>query len=399
MQLQVTEVGILTETLNLFIAAFSDGFERLRPAIGALLRILLTLDVLFFSILVLFDIEQVKSGFRKLLALSLWVYVIQDFDQHAKSVVNSLIQAGLTAAGRGQVNVFAVMNPSGILVQAFNVTEPLVTRLTAFRMIPSPTELVFIGLTLFFVMLAYGALALNALLAVLEYYLALAVAGILMPFGILQPTRWLALKPVSFLVSSGLKLMTVAFIMEIIGDVLKGITFGEDPDLRELLVMLIAAFTIAMMSWIAPQRFAAGFMAGSASMGGSDAIPILAGSAMMAARITGGSSRTVQSLQRSRATPLHAAPRVSQSLPAGGSGTASGSAVGSAGAASPAASPPKGGAPEAKPAESTANETAKASSTSATASASPSAEAASPPRRQTSKLLSSAVSESKSRKS
>src|SRR5687767_13511738 len=95
------EVGIVTEILNAFIGAFSGGFDRLRPAIGGLLRILVTLDVLFFAVMLLFGIEAIQNGLRKLLVLSLWTYVIQDFDGHATRVVNSLIQAGFTAAGRG----------------------------------------------------------------------------------------------------------------------------------------------------------------------------------------------------------------------------------------------------------------------------------------------------------
>ncbi len=270
------DIGILTETLNAFIGAFSSGFERLGPAISGLLRILIGLDVTFFCLMLLFDIEQLKNGFRKLLVLSLWTYVIQDFEGHATSVVNSLIEAGLTAAGEGGADPLLLLDPSRILEGAFAATEPLLQNMPDVGILDVVDNLA-VGLTYILIMMAFGALAANAFLAVVEYYMALAVAGILMPFGVLGPTRWLAMKPVSFLVASGIKLMVIAFVMAIIGDVLGNLRFeGEEPTLRELWTMVFAAGTVALLAWVAPQRLAAGFMAGAASLGGSDAMPFVA---------------------------------------------------------------------------------------------------------------------------
>lgn len=281
------EIGILTEILNLFIGAFSGGADRLRPAIGGLLRMFVTLDVLFFALMVLFDIEPVKGGLRKLLTLSLWTYVIQDFDSHANNIVNSLVRAGLTAAGQGGMSPQTLLNPSAIMDGAFVATQPIADHMLEVSLLSINGTYILFGFTYIFMMIAYFILALSALIVVIEYYMALAITGILMPFGVLAPTRWLAMKPVSYFVSCGLKMMVISFIMAVSRDVLGGIRFAsEEPSLREMWIAVCAAGTISMLAWVAPQRMAAGFMAGSAALGADNAVSHAAGVAGGAAWVT-----------------------------------------------------------------------------------------------------------------
>lgn len=281
------EIGILTEILNLFIGAFSGGADRLRPAIGGLLRMLVTLDVLFFAIMVLFDIEPIKGGLRKLLTLSLWSYVIQDFDSHANNIVNSLVRAGLTAAGQGGMSPQTLLNPSAIMDGAFAATQPVADHVLNVGLLSINGTWVMFGVTYILMMIAYFILALSALIVVIEYYMALAITGILMPFGVIGPTRWLAMKPVSYFVSCGLKMMVISFIIAVSRDVLGGIRFAsEEPSLREMWIAVCAAGTISMLAWVAPQRMAAGFMAGSAALGADNAVSHAAGVAGGAAWVT-----------------------------------------------------------------------------------------------------------------
>jgi type IV secretion system protein TrbL len=290
------EVGMLTEILNKFVDAFSGGFQRLQPAINGLLRVFVTIDVLFFCALLLFELEQWKSAFRKIFVLSLWMYVIRDFDVHATRVINSLVQAGLMAAGQGGADARAIINPSRILDAGFQATDVLAKNLTNAGPLDIADVIAF-GFSYMLIVLAFAALALNAFMAMLEYYLAMAIAGIFLPFAVLQPTRWVAMKPISFLLASGMKMMVLSFLLAIINPILASIRFrGDEPDLREIWVMVCVAGSLAVVSWIVPQRFAQGFMSGSASLGASDAVPVLAGAAMAAAPAVGMAFRGAKSM-------------------------------------------------------------------------------------------------------
>jgi type IV secretion system protein TrbL len=58
-------------------------------------------------------------------------------------------------------------------------------------------------------------MAIQVFLSVLEYYLITAVAGILVPLGLLPQTKFLAEKAIGAVVSPGIKLMVLAFIVAV----------------------------------------------------------------------------------------------------------------------------------------------------------------------------------------
>ena len=149
------------------------------------------------------------------------------------------------------------------------------------------------GFTLFMMWLAYFSLALNAIMAVTEYYLALTITGILMPFGVLGPTRWIAMKPVSYFLATGLKLMVIACLAAISRDLLGNIKFPDaEPTFRQMLVAFSSASTLGLLCWLAPQRLAAGIMAGATSMGPSDAVSVATNAATTAPSGTARRSRS-----------------------------------------------------------------------------------------------------------
>ena len=73
------EVGLLTEIMNVFVDAFSGGFERIRPAIGSLLRILIGIEFTWFALLLLFGIECFSNGLKKAMTIGIWAYVSLHF--------------------------------------------------------------------------------------------------------------------------------------------------------------------------------------------------------------------------------------------------------------------------------------------------------------------------------
>lgn len=292
-------IGILTEILNVHVAAFSGGFDRLRPAMGTLFSLLASIDVLYLGYLVLLDVEPpIKGGLRKLFAITTWAFLIQHFDTLAIDMVDSLTQAGLVAGGRGGANAREILNPSAILDLGFKATDPLTETISELDFF---TNLRSVGLTLMtylLIMVGYTIIALNVLVTTIEFYIALAITGILLPFGVLSATRWVAMKPVSYFLSCGIKLMVMAFLLSINHEVLTRVYFSTpEPTLREMWIGACCSLGLAMLAWFGPRSIAGGIMAGSASLGASDAIgfavatavtTMTAGKAAGAAAVAGG---------------------------------------------------------------------------------------------------------------
>lgn len=266
------EVGLLTEIMNAFVDAFSGGFDRIRPAVSGLLHVLIGIEVAWFAVLFMLGMESVSWGLKKIMAIGMWTFVALRFDQHALALVDSLVRAGMLAAGAGGQSARTLLNPSAILEAGFTATQPIgqqVLKATSFLSFSGSFTLLL--LTWLLMMLAYVALAINAFMVMIEYYLAIAVVGILVPFGVLAPTRWIAMKPMGYFLSCGLKMMVISFLVAISRTVLTKIHFSSDePTAREMWIAVCCSGMIGLLCWKAPDRLAQGFMVGAASFGGGD---------------------------------------------------------------------------------------------------------------------------------
>jgi type IV secretion system protein TrbL len=114
-------------------------------------------------------------------------------------------------------------------------------------------------------MLAYILIAWQIFYAVLEFNLLAAVVGIFLPFGFLEQTKFLAEKAIGAIVSSGVKLMVLAFIMAVIEPTLSTLSFSASMTFTEIWSVLLTVGAVAFLAWNAP-GIAAGLLAGSPSL-------------------------------------------------------------------------------------------------------------------------------------
>src|SRR3954454_2448730 len=109
----------LTLSLTTFIDAFSSGYDRIGSAVQGLLGVFITIEVVLFGLWFSFGGEQVSSALKKLLALGLWVWIVQNYSTLAKAFVTSMIEAGLLAGGRGG-DYRLLLDPSAIAGQGLD---------------------------------------------------------------------------------------------------------------------------------------------------------------------------------------------------------------------------------------------------------------------------------------
>jgi type IV secretion system protein TrbL len=129
------------------------------------------------------------------------------------------------------------------------------------------------------IMGCYIIMAINLFLAILEYYLFAGIIGILLPFGLLPSTKFLAEKAIGAVVAAGIKLMVLAFITSAVLPVIVATRFsGPEFGLNELWAMLLTIGGVTVLCWKAPSM-ASALMAGAPSLGVSD----VAGAAMTGA--------------------------------------------------------------------------------------------------------------------
>jgi len=261
--------GILTQTLNNFLTAFGAGWANLQPAINWLSGALLGIEIVMLGLWwALGGGEQLVGVMKKILYLGIWMWIVRSFPTLADAFVKSLIQAGQLAGGGGGGP--SLFDPSKIIEYGLTTTAPLVDKMSTIGI----TEIVngiILALTYIGIMLAYILIAWQIFYAVLEFNLLAAVVGIFLPFGFLEQTKFLAEKAIGAIVSSGIKLMVLAFIMAVIEPTLSTLTFSSGLTFTEIWSALLTVGAVAFLAWNAP-GIAAGLLAGSPSLSAGTAV-------------------------------------------------------------------------------------------------------------------------------
>jgi type IV secretion system protein TrbL len=262
--------NVLTLTLHNFVSTFSAGSARVSGAANGLLASLALIDIVLIGLWWALDGgDRLSAMFRKLLYLGFWIWMVRSFPSISKSFVDSLVHAGGLAGGGG-AGAGLLMDPSRIAGYGLDATEPLAKKMADLGITDFGDAIIF-GISYLAIMACFLIMAIHVFLAVLEYYLITAVVGILMPFGLLQSTKFLAEKAIGAVVACGIKLMVMNFILSSIEPVLQtSMKFSSsDIPLNELFAMFLTVCALMLLTWKAP-HLAASLMSGSPNLGAGD---------------------------------------------------------------------------------------------------------------------------------
>ena len=341
------QFNTLTLTLQNFITVLSGAYGRIQGSASTLLGILIGIEVVLLGLwTALGGGDNVVGIFKRILHIGAWVWIVQSYPTLSKALVESLVKAGLLAGG-GSGDVSLLMDPSRLAGYGLDATEPLTRKLADLGM-TDLSDLIVFGFGYLAIMACFLIMAINVFLAVLEYYLFAALAGILLPFGLLEPTKFLAEKAIGAVVSAGVKLMVLGLVTAIIDPVLSSIHFaGPEITFNELWSVFLTVCALMFLCWKAPS-LAASLLGGSPHLGVDHLVqaataPLAAG--LAAGTVAGRAAAGVSALRAAASGPQGggAAPSIASA------GSTLGGRAGGAGAATPGAS----GSPRSEPANAT----------------------------------------------
>jgi type IV secretion system protein TrbL len=307
------QFNTLTLTLQNFITALSGAYGRIQDSASTLLGILVGIEVVLLGLwTALGGGDNVVGVFKRILHIGAWVWIVQSYPTLCKALVESLVKAGLLAGG-GSGDVSLLMDPSRLAGYGLDATEPLTHKLADLGMTDF-SDLVVFGFGYLAIMACFLIMAINVFLAVLEYYVFAALAGIFLPFGLLEPTKFLAEKAIGAVVSASVKLMVLGLVTALIDPVLSSIHFaGPEITFNELWSVFLTVCALMFLCWKAPS-LAGSLLGGSPHLGAEHLVQAV--SAPLAA---GLAARTVARRDAAEMSALRAA----ASGPQGG-GAASG---------------------------------------------------------------------------
>jgi len=244
-------------------------------------------------------------------------------------VMNGFVATGQAAGGgAGPINWFS--DPSAIIDLAENLTFEIEQEIHALPILAVGQQIMF-GFVYLLIYLTFFILAIQVVVAILEFYLIATLAMALVPFGVNKYTAFLSEKAFGAVVSHGVKLMVLAFIITVAAPVMAGLNLPPNPTLQQAYMCLLAAMTLAFLAWKAPD-VAAGLFAGGPSLSAAHTLgtAATAGRLMLGGRGGSAGAIGVQQAGNRIGRGVQAIARGAGTLVGGASGGAAAASLGGA---------------------------------------------------------------------
>ncbi|EQB33556.1 P-type conjugative transfer protein TrbL [Sphingobium ummariense] len=285
--------AILSKFLDAFSSAIDGGFGLINGDVVGIMAILATIAIGLAAIFWALDENgRVTSDlFRKTLLFGFFIWIVNDWKGLSWTVVKGFAALGLKAGG-GHVSVDTFLNnPSKIVelgfahVQAMSDCIGEWTGPVAF--FDNFAAIAILAFAAAGTIVAFFIVAVQLVVTLIEFRLVTLAAFVLVPFGVLKQSSFLAERAFGYVVSVGLKLMVIALVVTISSKTFENIALvnAADPDAAciQALSILLAAILVMMLSLTIPS-IAAALVTGGPQLGAGAA---LAGTAGVAAAAGG----------------------------------------------------------------------------------------------------------------
>lgn len=239
----------------------------------------------------------------QLIKTGIFYWLLVNLTRLANSALLTFFSWG-AAAGEGRITPLGLLKPSTIVTIGQQATYPLavvIDRLGGLWFTHSPWIALTYHISSWIILGSFVAVAITLAMTLLEFYFAVMVATVLLPWGILSPVAFLAEFAIGFITGGLVRVLLTAAIVGIATPLFLLVSFpvgGGDPTAATAVTTAIAAILFAILAWVIPNR-AAGIAGRGVSLAltGSTLIASASGAGRFVAAGVGavrGVSRLVQ---------------------------------------------------------------------------------------------------------
>ncbi len=301
------DIQILTQVLEIFNKVFGTGKGALFPWSMRLTMSLVAIEIVMMGLwhaLKGGDANEFIMNFiRKIMVIGFFIFLVTGIAQSglADMILEGFIAVGLKAGGSGIS--FNMKDPSSLILSGFLAADPIITAIEAFPMsFGGLADTIMAYACYVVVILAYALMAFQVLITFIEFGIVSTLGVILLPFGVSKHTAFLAEKAIGAIISFGIKLMVLSFVIAVIQPVLVAIPpLGADPTQQQMMGLAVTVMVIALIVAQAP-GVASAVLSGSPSLSAG----VAAGTAVSAAAGVVGAAGGVGLAAKSAAQGLSA---------------------------------------------------------------------------------------------
>ena len=272
--------------LNQYLQTINSAFGLIQGHVVWLLNFLIIMNIVLSAMLWALSEDQVMVKLaRKIVYIGFFVWLVQNWQSLTDTIAQSFMYLGFEAGGIGFPQVY-LLNPGNIAYRGFTASSPIMTEIGNlcgpigfFKNFP---QIALLTLAVLAILAAFFIIAIQAVVTILSFKLGSLAAFVLIPFGVLSKTAFIAERPLGWVVSSGVRLMVLTLVAGI-GD----LAFGHlqlNPDsitIRSALDIALGAIVLMVLA-ITATRLAGYLVSGGPSLGAVSMIGAAGGAGAVA---------------------------------------------------------------------------------------------------------------------
>ncbi|WP_430425154.1 P-type conjugative transfer protein TrbL [Phenylobacterium sp.] len=352
----MTDTGVVDQFLAVFIRYIDSGFGLIRGDVANLAQVLVAIDVTLAALFWAWAPgEDILARLvKKTLYVGFFAFLIGNFNALAEVVYLSFSGLGLKAAGAG-MSASDFLHPGKIAQAGIDAGKPMLEAAGELAGFPGFFEnfvqIAVLLLAFGVVLIAFFILAVQLFVTLIEFKLTTLAGFVLVPFGLLGRTAFLAERVLGNVVASGVKVLVLAIIVGIGSTLFEAFVqaySGVQPSLEQVLATALAALCLLGLGIFGP-GIATALVSGAPQLGAGAAVgtaltvgglAVAGGMGVRAVAGAAGSARAAATAAAVRRGPAGGAPNPpgggTSGGPSGGGGPRPASGPASPGAAAPA---------------------------------------------------------------
>jgi type IV secretion system protein TrbL len=257
--------------LDQFLAVATTGFGLIQGDVTYVLNALIVISIVLAGAQwALAQEAPLAPFFRKVLFVSFFVFLINNWNFLATAINQSGAMLGLRAGGAG-LTMAELHNPGRVGQIGVELFGRAAALGEGMNIITDFVPLVTIYIAAFFVMLGFFVLALQLFVTLIAFKLGSLAAFVALPWGVFNGTAWVAERPLGWVVGSAVRLFVLAFVASVSITFVNTLPATLTLEAGGALNVLLFGLTMLGLAWFAPQ-LATEVVQGQPHLAGADTV-------------------------------------------------------------------------------------------------------------------------------
>ncbi len=263
---------LINDVVARYIDAINSGFGLLKSDVTFVLNVLIILSIVWSALLWTFSDDHVIAEFaRKLIFLGMFVWLVANWSMLVDKLGRTFMDLGLKAGGFTDADTYT-SEPGNILYLCYNTIQPIIDQITrlcdSWSFYKNLGQILMLGMSVAAIVAAFFVITIQVALAVLTFKFGSLASFVLVPFGVLSKTAFIAERPLGWVVGSGIRLMVLTLVLGIANGIFTNLApaSGSTVTIYEALTIALAALLLMMFSLTAT-RLATDLVIGGPSLG------------------------------------------------------------------------------------------------------------------------------------